>query len=101
MVATRSAVAGNGGSLQIYEAFASVRLQTELMKITPSMIQAARRAEFDYYQKARALGPDRFMPTPDPVIRAMLEAAVKQFDLPAVARTNSIIVEAASTKRRR
>ena len=60
------------------------------------MIQAACRAEFDYYQKPRAVGPDRFMPTADPVIRSMLEAAVKQFDLPAATRTGSIIVEAIS-----
>ena len=46
------------------------------MKITPSMVQAARRAEYDFYQKGRALGSGRFIPTPDAVIRTMLEAAV-------------------------
>ncbi|MGE4043436.1 MAG: hypothetical protein AB7F35_01190 [Acetobacteraceae bacterium] len=41
------------------------------------MIDAARRAEFDVYQRAGAIGADRFIPTPDSVIRAMLEAALK------------------------
>jgi hypothetical protein len=45
------------------------------MRITAEMIEAARRAEFDYYQRGRLLGDGRFIPTPDPVIRAMLEAA--------------------------
>ncbi len=40
------------------------------------MITAARRAEYDYYRKGvseKAL----FIPTPDPVIRAMLAVALK------------------------
>ena len=38
--------------------------------------EAARRAEFDYYQKGQLIGAERFIPTPDAVIRAMLQAAV-------------------------
>ena len=38
---------------------------------------AARRAEYDYYQKGRKIGTDRFIPTPDAVIKVMLEAALK------------------------
>jgi hypothetical protein len=40
------------------------------------MIDAARRAEFDYHQRERLLGAERFIPTPDAIIRAMLEAAI-------------------------
>ena len=47
------------------------------MHITAAMIEAARRAEYDYYQKDRQLGAGRFIPTPEPVIRAMLEAGLK------------------------
>jgi hypothetical protein len=54
-----------------------MRMQNGGMRVTPTMIQAARRAEFDYYQKGRTLGADRFIPTPDVVIRAMLEAVLK------------------------
>ncbi|MFL5288613.1 MAG: hypothetical protein ACJ8AW_48580 [Rhodopila sp.] len=42
------------------------------------MIDAARRGEYDYYQRGHmALNAERFIPTPDAVIRAMLEAALK------------------------
>jgi hypothetical protein len=41
------------------------------------MILAARRAEFDYYQKAENLEAKRFIPTPDAVISVMLKAALK------------------------
>jgi hypothetical protein len=44
---------------------------------TKSMIIAARRAEFDFYQKGRKLGAERFIGTPDAVIKVMLEAALK------------------------
>jgi hypothetical protein len=54
----------------------SAMMQAALMRVTRTMIEAARRAEFDYYQKGRKIGADRFIPTPDVVIRAMLEAAV-------------------------
>jgi hypothetical protein len=47
------------------------------IRVTQDMITAARRAEYDYYQKGRVGGSDRFIPTPDPVIRVMLEAAMK------------------------
>jgi hypothetical protein len=40
------------------------------------MIEAARRADFDYYQRGRLVGAGRFIPTPDAVIRAMLQAAL-------------------------
>jgi hypothetical protein len=46
------------------------------MKITLEMIEAARRAEYDYYQRGRQIGAGRFIPIPDAVIRAMLEAAL-------------------------
>jgi hypothetical protein len=47
------------------------------MDVARDMIDAARRAEFDFYQKGRGLGSDRFVPKPDGVIRMMLEAALK------------------------
>lgn len=37
---------------------------------------AARRAEYDYYSRNNMIGADRFIPTPDSVIRAMLEGAL-------------------------
>ena len=52
------------------------------MHVTTAMITAARRAEYDYYQKGRVLGADRFIPTPDPVIRAMLGATLKRSSRP-------------------
>jgi hypothetical protein len=45
------------------------------MDITPAMMLAARRAEFDFYQRQRALG-ERFRPMPDAQLRAVLEAAI-------------------------
>ena len=51
-------------------------MQIAPMRVTRTMIEAARRAEFDYYQQDRMLSAERFIPTPDAVIRAMLEAAV-------------------------
>ena len=44
--------------------------------MTQQMVDAARRGEFDYYQRNRLIGSDRFIATPDAVIRAMLEAAL-------------------------
>jgi hypothetical protein len=44
------------------------------------MMLAARRAEYDYFQKGRAPG-SRFIGTPDPVIRAMLTAALATVDV--------------------
>jgi hypothetical protein len=46
------------------------------MKITPDMIAAARRAEYDYHPRAGLIGPGRFIPTPDPILKAMLEATL-------------------------
>jgi hypothetical protein len=46
--------------------------------ITRQMIEAARRAEFDYFQRNRPLGLGPFQPTSDAVIRAMLEAALSE-----------------------
>jgi hypothetical protein len=46
------------------------------VKITLEMIEAARHAEFDYYTKRQILA---VRSTPDPVIRAMLEAAFEAF----------------------
>lgn len=43
--------------------------------VTRAMVDAARRAEFDHYQRGGLLG-SRFIPTPDAVIRLMLEAAL-------------------------
>jgi hypothetical protein len=44
------------------------------MKVTQAMIERARRAEFDFLQRNRLIGADRFVPTADEVIPAMLEA---------------------------
>ena len=46
------------------------------MRITLEMIEAARLAEFEHHRGR--LGSERFIPTPDPVIKAMLEAAFAQ-----------------------
>jgi hypothetical protein len=48
---------------------------TGMMRITLEMIEAARRAEFDYFQRGRLIGSARFIPTPDEVIKVMLAAA--------------------------
>ena len=76
-------------------------MHTDRMTPTKNMIIAARRAEFDYYQKGRALGGDRFIPTPDAVIKAMLDAALKLVETPEEAATSSPIVTAAKPTRRR
>jgi hypothetical protein len=52
------------------------------MRVTREMIEAARRAEYDYYQKGRKIGSERFVATPDAVIRAMLEAALGTAPVP-------------------
>lgn len=44
------------------------------MKITLAMIEAARLAEFEYHRR-HWLGLGRHTPTPDVVIKVMLEAA--------------------------
>jgi len=61
------------------------------------MIQAALRGEFDYYQKARQIGAERFVPTPDPVIKVMLDVALKLVDVAGAlvtTRRKSAIMEA-------
>lgn len=72
------------------------------MRVTRAMIQAAQRAEFDFYQRRRQLSADRFVPTDEAVIRVMLEAvlaaAVPDQNLPAPQRT---IVVAQPPRRRR
>jgi hypothetical protein len=50
------------------------------MRVTPKMMEATRRAEYDYYQKGTGIGSGRFIPTPDPIIRAMLQAALGVLD---------------------
>lgn len=45
------------------------------MEITTAMLRAARRAEFDYYQRNREIGA-RFVPIPDGQMREILEAAI-------------------------
>jgi hypothetical protein len=65
------------------------------------MIEAARRAEFDYYQRGGMLG-SRFIPTPDAVIKAMLEAAIGDAPpQPVPGQKVPAIVTAAKPKRRR
>jgi hypothetical protein len=51
------------------------------MRITKAMIVAAQRAEFDVNQRMRALGADRFVPSPPEVIRPMLEAALATVEM--------------------
>jgi hypothetical protein len=58
------------GTLRASGAGSDVKVRP--LRITLEMIEAARRAEFDFYQRGRQLGPGRFIPTLDPVIRAML-----------------------------
>jgi len=48
----------------------------ETIDVTQPMIEAARGAEMAAYQADRLLGPAPATPTPDRVIRAMLEAAL-------------------------
>lgn len=75
------------------------------VKITPKMVEAARRAEYDYYHRGRSTGGDRFIPTPDPVIRAMLQAALDTESPPDPAREAPIrqqpVIVTASKPRRR
>jgi hypothetical protein len=46
------------------------------VRVTKQMIEAARRGHYDYLQRNRLLGIGPFQPTPGPIIRAMLEAAL-------------------------
>src|SRR3954464_15473713 len=55
----------------------SIHCETGVMRVTRAMIEAARRAEYDFHQRECLIGAERFIPTPDAVIRAMLEAVLK------------------------
>lgn len=75
------------------------------MKATHSMIIAARRAEADYYQRRRTEA-GRFIPTPDAIIKAMLDAALALVEPVAAPtwtrrRMASTIVEASPPRRTR
>jgi hypothetical protein len=59
------------------------------MRVTQSMVEAARRAEFDYYQRGRKLPTGAFVPTSDAVIRAMLEAAMAELPEPDTQASSS------------
>jgi hypothetical protein len=67
------------------------------MRVTAQMIQAARRAEYDHFNKGRTAADGRFIPTPDAIIRAMLEAALATVE-PDKAPTPRIVT---ATKPRR
>lgn len=58
------------------------------MKVTRTMVEGARHGEYDYYQRNGRIGTGRFIPTPDAVIRAMLEGALVDVpDPPAAPQT--------------
>lgn len=61
------------------------------MKVTREMVEAARRAEFDFAQRNRLLGAGPFRPTSDAVIRAMLEAVLGGGKPTAAALTNRVV----------
>jgi len=66
------------------------------MTPTKTMISAALWAEHDYYQKGRQIGPGRFIPTPDDVVKVMLEAALKLVetaDAPVTTRRKMVVAE--------
>jgi hypothetical protein len=75
------------------------------MRVTQSMVEAARRAEFDYYQRGRKLPTGAFVPTPGAVIRAMLEAAMAELPEPdtqaASSQDTPLIVTARKPRPRR
>jgi hypothetical protein len=53
------------------------------MRVTRAMIEAAQRGEFDFHQRGRTLGAERFVPTSPEIVRAMLEAALGEAELAA------------------
>jgi hypothetical protein len=65
------------------------------------MIEAARRAEFDFYQRGRRLGADRFTPMPDQVIRVISGAALGAVPDEPVATGPAAAIPAARPSRRR
>jgi hypothetical protein len=73
------------------------------MNVTNDMIRTAQRGEYDYYQRNRQLPADKFIPTPEAVIRAMLEAALSTVTTPEVdkGKAKRAIVYAPAPRRRR
>jgi hypothetical protein len=61
------------------------------VKVTREMIERARQAEFDHYQRNRLLGTGPFVGTSDAVIRAMLEATLGGGRPTAAALTNRVV----------
>jgi hypothetical protein len=47
------------------------------MRVTPEMTEAARLAEYDYYQRNRLIGAGSLIPTPHAVIRLMLDGPAR------------------------
>jgi hypothetical protein len=77
---------------EFYGQSASICAHTDGMTPPKSMILAARRAKYDSDQKGRVISGDRFIPTPDAVIKIMLAAALKLVDgadTPVTARRKS------------
>ena len=69
------------------------------MKVTLEMIEAARQAEFEYYTKRQILA---VRTTPEPVVKAMLEAAFREIpDAVAATVKPAAIVTARRPKPRR
>jgi hypothetical protein len=68
------------------------------LRITLEMIEAARRAEFDFYQRGRRLGADRFTPIPDQVTRVISEATLGAVPDEPVAPGPAAAIPAAVTK---
>jgi hypothetical protein len=68
------------------------------LRITLKMIEAPRRAEFDFYQCGRRLGADRFIPMPDQVIRVISGAALGAVPDEPVAPGPAAAIPAAVTK---
>lgn len=65
------------------------------------MIIAAQRAEYDYYQRGRT-DAGRFIPTPDAIIKVMLDAALELVDVAEKAtQVKTSIVTAQKPSRRR
>jgi hypothetical protein len=63
------------------------------MKVTPAMLTAAKRAEYDFFNRGRTVKDDRFIPTPDAIIRAMLEAALSTLDPTTKTASKAVPVE--------
>jgi hypothetical protein len=70
------------------------------MKVTPAMLTAAKRAEYDFFNRGRTEKDDRFIPTPDAVIRVMLEAALSTLDPPARTASKTAVPAEVRTKRK-